>query len=788
MRLPHMKIRERIVIPIFSIILVTVTVATASVLLMTRQNFEREYFEHLKTTATLKATAFNTYLNQLESAVKIWSYGARVDLLEATLVTQKTAQEGYHSAALESGIELEIHNFFELYHMLNGVAFFDDTGKKIFSKRLTEIDDKAIDFNDFFHGKLNFSEVIKGPSFSDFIDFGEWVAADPTDYNVDKFTPFDGPQLSQEFFRSSTLDEKPENVYLFFFQPIYKHQELIGLIAFSIDPTFIDYLLEDTTGLGRSGQTYLVGRDFLMRSNSRFTRASTRLRQFVHTINTERCFKNNPIGVSDGSFFDYRGIPVIGNHVFLEELDWCLLSEIDHAESSKVSNYIFWVTLIGLLILLAGLYAGISLICQRITSPLKTLQKFSQQIEAGNLNDPAPILKDDSEIGDLANAFSLMMDHLRSSDSEVKQKVKAQTKEIRNQQKKLEAILKSIKDAILVVDHENKVYLCNEEACHLLGCKEGKILNSHYDEVLTLLRGKQKMPHPDLVTRAQKEKCLQESLGDTVLQSQDGRETPVQCTVKPIKISSQRYAGSIIMLRDTTKEREVDRMKTEFVSIASHQLRTPVTAIKWLVELLQEDNDYAHMTVTQKEYLSQISQSAKRMSTLVDDLLDVSRIETGRKFAVHKETADVRDCLHDAMMENQILAEQKGVEMVIISPFPQEIVLPIDQPKIVQVFHNFISNAIKYSPADSRVSIGCQEKSQEWVFSVADQGIGIPASEEKNIFTKFYRATNIRQTKSQGTGLGLYIARRIAEAHGGHAWFESKARKGTTFYFSLPKS
>ncbi|MBI5654550.1 PAS domain S-box protein [Candidatus Uhrbacteria bacterium] len=236
---------------------------------------------------------------------------------------------------------------------------------------------------------------------------------------------------------------------------------------------------------------------------------------------------------------------------------------------------------------------------------------------------------------------------------------------------------------------------------------------------------------------------------------------------------------------DVTREREIDRMKIEFVSVASHQMRTPLTGVKWLADLLLTEGA-DELSVKHRKMVQEIFQMNERMIRLVNDLLDVSFIETGHRFAVKRVPGDLAAAVRDAVSDSAIMANDKRIHVVMSRTMPKSLKCNFDEPKIRQVLLSLMNNAIDYSPPNSRVTIGCRRVHSEVVCSVADQGVGIPKKQQPRIFEKFFRADNVLPLKPGGTGLGLFIAKAIVDSHGGRIWFESKAGKGTTFFFSLP--
>lgn len=230
-----------------------------------------------------------------------------------------------------------------------------------------------------------------------------------------------------------------------------------------------------------------------------------------------------------------------------------------------------------------------------------------------------------------------------------------------------------------------------------------------------------------------------------------------------------------------------NRMKTEFVSIASHQLRTPLSIIKWYIEFLSKKEKQINFTPEQKKYINTIGQSNQRMIRLINDLLDISRVESG-KMQVHPQPTNIVELCENIIKENQPVAEQKNIKI----SFKYEPSIPLinaDPKRMSMVIDNLLSNATKYiERKDGQVSVELSQQGNKVLFSISDNGVGIPNREQKKIFKKFFRADNTMKLKTGGTGLGLFIAKAIIESHKGSIWFVSKENEGTTFYFNLPIS
>jgi K+-sensing histidine kinase KdpD len=242
-------------------------------------------------------------------------------------------------------------------------------------------------------------------------------------------------------------------------------------------------------------------------------------------------------------------------------------------------------------------------------------------------------------------------------------------------------------------------------------------------------------------------------------------------------------------MSSTLEREEIDKMKSEFVSVASHQLRTPLTGIKWFTDLMLRGKA-GEVTADQKDFLTQISDSNERMIKLVEDLLNVSRIEAGStKFVITKKTTDIVPIL-DSLATDLVGLEQKHkVKIIRDTDFPKTLNLNVDAEKIRQVFANLLSNAVKYSHEGGEVHIKVDSSDSKFTtFSISDTGLGIPTKDQGRMFEKFFRAENVQTKETDGTGLGLYVVKAIVEGHSGTLRFESKENVGTTFFISLLKN
>jgi signal transduction histidine kinase len=261
-----------------------------------------------------------------------------------------------------------------------------------------------------------------------------------------------------------------------------------------------------------------------------------------------------------------------------------------------------------------------------------------------------------------------------------------------------------------------------------------------------------------------------------------GDRLPVTITVSPVVISG-RPIGAINLFRDITQEYEIDRMKSEFISLASHQLRTPLSAIKTYSHMLLE-GFMGKLNKDQNQALESIVDASDRMVQLTDTLLNITRIESG-SITISKSKVNLRAVAEKVIHEQLLDAQSKNIVISIESPDKPAIV-NTDKFIVKEILTNIISNAIKYTPEKGKIILAIKPKKDEILCSVSDNGIGIPKAHQDQIFNKFYRAPNVLGRDTTGTGLGLYLIKSLAERLDIPISFESTENKGTTFYFSLP--
>lgn len=337
---------------------------------------------------------------------------------------------------------------------------------------------------------------------------------------------------------------------------------------------------------------------------------------------------------------------------------------------------------------------------------------------------------------------------------------------------KTQAIITNFVDGIMLLDARDMVSLINPQAEGFLKTKKEKVLNRSITELRDIPNFK---PIADLLGEEIKEMSRMEVqiAPDLVLE------------ISAIQILAEKEkAGTLIILHNVTREKAVERMKTEFVSLAAHQLRTPLSAIKWTLRIIL-DGDAGEVSKEQRDFLQKTYLSNERMISLINDLLNVTRIEEGR-YLYKLVLTDLETLVQFVVNSYKEEAQRRQIKLEFIKP---ETALPrvlIDVEKIRLSIQNLLDNALRYTPAGGSVKISLNYGKKEVEFSIKDTGLGIPKDQQKRVFTKFFRASNIMRTDTEGSGLGLFIVKNVIDAHDGRVWFESEENKGSTFHFALP--
>ena len=355
-----------------------------------------------------------------------------------------------------------------------------------------------------------------------------------------------------------------------------------------------------------------------------------------------------------------------------------------------------------------------------------------------------------------------------------------------NERNQIQLIIANFTDAIVAYDESFKITNFNKVAEELFRLKQedvlGKIASPEWaknSDTAILTRVLFPSLAPSMTWRS--EPNVYPQLVDITFV-----EPHLELSVTTVRIINPlgQISGFFKIIKDKTREQELIAAKSEFLTVAAHQLRTPLSGIKWTFESLI-NGDFGAVSDQQKEILNNGLVAAEKVSKTANDLLDTSNIESG-KFGYEFVESDIVDLVNKMIEEYSPLIKQHNIKMYLEYPPDGVPKFKFDPMRIRLAFQNLIENAIRYNVENGEIVITLVKKEPFLEISVRDTGIGIPKEELPKLFSKFFRAANVLKYETEGTGLGLYIVKNIVEAHGGKVWVESIENRGTTFFFTLP--
>ena len=328
----------------------------------------------------------------------------------------------------------------------------------------------------------------------------------------------------------------------------------------------------------------------------------------------------------------------------------------------------------------------------------------------------------------------------------------------------------------------HRIVMFNRALARLSGWSAGEVLGRHHDTTIQWARLETQMDLPTAVASGWPSSTSRPLYVEGDLRRSNGGTISVGITYAPLFDREGRLVNTIGNVRDITRFREADEIKSTFISVISHELKTPVALVKGYADtLLREDAHWDQQTM--HESLTVILEEADRLNDLIDNLLDASRLQAGGLPLAMDQVA------FDALAESVTsrFSTQTEAHAILVS-FPPDFPPVLgDHRRLEQVLSNLLSNAIKYSPEGGRIEISGRVLPNEVVITVSDEGTGIPIEEQTRVFERFFRGARAHQQGTAGAGLGLYLAKAIVEAHDGRMWVESAPGEGASFSFSVPR-
>lgn len=352
----------------------------------------------------------------------------------------------------------------------------------------------------------------------------------------------------------------------------------------------------------------------------------------------------------------------------------------------------------------------------------------------------------------------------------------------------LKAVFSSMTEGLIAVDGNMTIILMNQAAGILLRTAPRDAVNRSIGDIFRLFKEKTEKENklPALLKKAlNKPDIITLKLDDNFYcrAGDEGKKFPISIVIVSL-LNHDGIIGALVVFKDISQEKEIDRAKTEFVSLASHQLQTPLVAINWYTEVVLSGG-LGKLNKKQKEYMEEIYGSVQRMKDLINLLLNVSRIELG-VIIIEPEPVDILEIAESVLKELSHQIQAKKIRL--IKRYEKKLPLINVDPRLMRmVFQNLFSNAIKYNQPEGMIEIDVLREGSNVLSKVKDNGCGIPPKEQAGIFTKLFRASNAMEKESEGNGLGLYVIKSLLEQAGGKIWFSSGGvNKGSAFFFSIP--
>ena len=448
-------------------------------------------------------------------------------------------------------------------------------------------------------------------------------------------------------------------------------------------------------------------------------------------------------------------------------------TSIAFSEMTEFTKRVLSFTLISCLVVIA-----IALVVsQRIVTPIRQVTGAARAIGRGEFDQEIPVTGS-SEVGILAEEFNSMRWNLKNA-----------VEKLTEEEKKMTAIVNSIAEGLILLDSSDRVLHINPAAERLLNLSVDNIDKDiteiiQNDELLHIFEDNQRQISLNKPTEQIPSKNEETSFTSEVTLIHHDEKLVLRTIASPFLDEHGLTLGTVYLFEDITREKEIDQMKSDFISLVSHELRTPLTSIIGFVSFIL-DGKAGAINDRQRNSLARVQRQSKRLAALINDLLDISRIESGR-IQMEQESISILEIVTQRLEEIRPQADEKSIRLALTAPESIPDILG-DEARMGQVFTNLIGNAIKFTPDSGEVSVKVEADGNLLHVEVIDTGPGIPAEERQKVFDKFYQLSDISTRQQGGSGLGLSITKSIVEAHGGKLWIDDGNQgKGSNFQFVLP--
>lgn len=693
-----MKIRKSITTPLV-LVIVFFIISFVVFYKIFSNNIESSANEHLTTISSLKKNALENFLENIELSM------LSIDQLPITreLFQSTCAQNTSDGCARFS----DYFTVFDATENIDGLYFFNNEGEL------------------FFHTHTNPEET-----------FGDVISEMFDKQSVQKGSVFlpvktKRSKKNHHIFFSDMFKDDSDTPYMFVLLARYDSEnKLEGSVIGQISIPVIDKIFDDQTGLRNSGETYIIGSDLVMRTNTRFSEEKTRLAQITNTKNAQNC-----IGQKEQTrefYPNYSGANVLGVYQYIPQLDWCLLSEMNENELTKVQNL-----LIKIEFLLGIIFSGVLFFFfEKIVAKTKSLRKKQKELT-----------------------------------------------EALFEKEKFEQAVNTASDNISIIDEKGNVLYMNKALVKNTGFEIEKSIGKNIKKLWWSQTEKERVG--DIL----KTISVDKKPGQWELNANKKNKEifPSEIFITPILGDAGEFLFALVIEHDIRERKALENQKNEFISIASHELRTPMTIIRGYIGLLS-DGSLGKVTQKQKDILGKIDSNSKKLIEMVKDMLDITKLESQNKYEIEKAPLDIKDILGEVSIEFQPLLLEKNINYSTHSETDSNITS--DKTLIKRLLINIIGNAIKFTENDGEISVSIKpsNNNNNIRIEIADSGIGIPKDQRDLVFKKFAQVeSSLSNKRIDGTGLGLAICKQVIEILEGEIDFESEPGVGSTFFFEIPR-
>ncbi len=743
------KIKNKIIIPCFMIILIAIITTWIIVYNLIQNSFKKQYIERINSINQIKEKGLKLYFDHNNDHINNIKSTENANTLHTinNNNNNKLLNESDVLNILISKLDLYSNNHKEIL-MLNF------TDKEWFIKYRTSYannygEDLENNIKKFFSDNIN-------KKLKKWYDISEIIMYDKTS------------NIHNILFLSILIEFKWEPYWY---------------ISVGINTNVLENILNSNIWLWKTWESYIVDKKWLMFSPSRFVDNTKSILKVQPDI-IKDCF--NWKNIYYKLYKNYLWYEVYWTHKYIKELNACLITEISKEEIlSEWINIIKWYILSAIIVFFP-MYFSIRRIINKALNPLKELENQFSEIVNWNLNWKITI-QEDNEIWEISKSFQIMLEQLKRKDEEVNIQVEAQTKKIKTQKeitdklnvelKKFELAVNNATDFITIMDSDlNPIYINNsfiKEIWYTLNEIKWKDSHKNYRSK----SWEQTINEIMDIIKLEKETQIKEF----EIKRKDGSLFITEAYITPIIDDKNKIIYYFIIERDVTKEREINKMKDEFISIVSHELRTPMTVINGYCTLLIDEKIW-DINEVQKKYLDRIRNNTTELISIVNQMLDLWKLEA-KKMKYFYEEINIKEFIEQIVSWFEDLLKQKNIKITLLS---ENKVIKTDKWKMKQVIINFISNSYKFTPNDGIITIIAKVENKMLKISVIDNWIWVKKEDQSKLFKKFSQIDSPLQREEKWTGLWLVVCKYIVEDMWWKIWMESEYQNWSTFYFHLP--